>query len=97
MQGYICGSSKEELRPYGHGGQPICFPCMIGSPEREAEAKKNFGALLQAAETMGQPGASGQSRHGHGNVEAIPLGLHALAGILLPYTILLDCAKCRIK
>lgn len=54
MQCYICGSSKKELRPYGHGGQPICFPCMIGSPDREAEAKKNFGALLVAAEIMGQ-------------------------------------------
>ena len=37
-----------ELRPYGPGGKMICFNCMTSSPEREAEAKRQFGAQLDA-------------------------------------------------
>lgn len=44
---YLCHKA-EETRPYGDGGQPICFPCMKASPEREAVAERNFAALLNA-------------------------------------------------
>lgn len=50
---YICESVDEELRPYGAGGQPICFKCMTATPERESEAKKNFLALLDANAAAG--------------------------------------------
>ena len=49
----ICGSTKKELRPYGHHGADICFGCMKADPAREVEAKKNFGALLEAASIHG--------------------------------------------
>lgn len=44
---YVCGQSERdspevELRPYGKGGQPICFDCMNGDPERKAEAMRQF-------------------------------------------------------
>lgn len=38
-----------EVRPYGPQGAWICFNCMTASPEREAEAKKQFGSQLDAA------------------------------------------------
>lgn len=44
-----CKSTTEELRPYGPGGDWVCFDCMMGSPEREAEAKRQFGAALDRA------------------------------------------------
>ena len=43
---YVCGSSDEELRPYGKNGQDICFDCMISDSEREKEAKKQFSSQL---------------------------------------------------
>ena len=49
----ICQSTEEELRPYGKNGTDICFDCMIATPEREAEAKKNFAALLNANDVLG--------------------------------------------
>lgn len=50
---YICHKPNQDTRPYGHGGQSICFPCMIADPEREKEATKNFRALLEAALAAG--------------------------------------------
>jgi hypothetical protein len=47
MKCYICEQDKE-TRPYGEGGQPICFQCMKASPEREAAAKQKFGRQLDA-------------------------------------------------
>lgn len=44
-----CKSSEEELRPYGPKGAYICFGCMTSTPEREAEAKRQFSALLESA------------------------------------------------
>ena len=44
---YLCGTA-DEIRPYGPRGSMICFDCMIASPEREAEAKRQFGAQLDA-------------------------------------------------
>lgn len=40
-----CGTSRD-LRPYGPGGAPLCFGCMKATPEREAEAKRQFGGML---------------------------------------------------
>lgn len=47
-----------ELRPYGPNGAWICFNCMTASPEREAEAKRQFSAQLNAckfAAVLGEP------------------------------------------
>jgi hypothetical protein len=49
---YICGVSKD-LRPYGEGGKPICFPCMKATPEREREAEKMFESLIKSLEARG--------------------------------------------
>lgn len=60
----ICGRSEDrtrderakfacELRPYGPGGAPICYQCATSTPEREAEAERNFGAILDGATAMG--------------------------------------------
>ena len=49
---HYCGTDERELRPYGPGGSSICFPCMKASPEREAEAGRNFGAQLDAARAV---------------------------------------------
>ena len=38
-----------DLRPYGPRGSMVCFGCMKSSPEREAEAARNFGIQLQAS------------------------------------------------
>lgn len=37
-----------DLRPYGPGGALVCFPCATASPEREAQTKAAFAALLDA-------------------------------------------------
>ena len=42
-----------ELRPYGPGGAFVCFQCMTATPERERQAKRNFGIQLEAAEVAG--------------------------------------------
>jgi hypothetical protein len=44
-----CSTSAEELRPYGPKGAWVCFKCAMGTPEREAEAGRNFGMQLEAA------------------------------------------------
>lgn len=36
----------QECRPYGPGGQNICWPCMDGDPALRTEAQKNYAALL---------------------------------------------------
>lgn len=38
-----------ELRPYGPGGQPICFACAM-DPGRRAETDRQFRQQLSAAE-----------------------------------------------
>jgi hypothetical protein len=38
-----------DLRPYGPKGAMVCFPCATATPQREAEAKRQFGAQLDAA------------------------------------------------
>lgn len=37
------------MRPYGPKGAWICYPCMTATPEREAEAARQFNAQLKAA------------------------------------------------
>lgn len=41
--------ATSDLRPYGPKGAMICFDCMKASPEREDEAKRQFGAQLNAS------------------------------------------------
>lgn len=38
-----------DLRPYGKGGTWVCFGCATSSPEREAEAREQFGSQLEAS------------------------------------------------
>ena len=45
----ICKSTDRELRPYGKGGAPICFPCMKADPAVEREAKRQFNAAMTRA------------------------------------------------
>jgi hypothetical protein len=50
---YLCHKAEEddpevEIRYYGPKGAPICFDCMIASPEREKEAQRQFSAQLDA-------------------------------------------------
>ncbi len=54
---HYCGTT-EHLRPYGPGGAPICFSCMKASPEREAEAGRNFAVQLDAAQAMSPIGSA---------------------------------------
>lgn len=53
MTCYLCSNPNKETRPYGPGGQSICFACMKADSNLEDEAKKNFGALIEAAEALG--------------------------------------------
>lgn len=52
---YVCRKTESddpdnvEIRPYGAGGQPICFDCMMGSAETRAEAERQFGAKMAGA------------------------------------------------
>lgn len=54
---HYCGTTSD-TRPYGPGGAPICFDCMKASPEREAQAAGNFGALLSASEAVSPTGTT---------------------------------------
>ena len=49
MKACIYCRKKEDLRPYGPDGAPICFDCMKASPEREAEAERQLRKRLDAA------------------------------------------------
>lgn len=44
----LCGK-KEEVRPYGPGGKFVCFDCGM---KDEAEAKRQFAALLDAGNVV---------------------------------------------
>ena len=39
---------RRDLRPYGPRGAMVCHPCATSTPEREAEATRNFAAQLNA-------------------------------------------------
>lgn len=46
---YCGNATPEDLRPYGPKGAQVCFDCAMATPEREAEAKRQFCSLLNAA------------------------------------------------
>ena len=53
---YYCNTpemSRNHLRPYGPNGALICFDCMKADPKREAEAERQFGAMLEHAGIVG--------------------------------------------
>jgi len=45
---YLCGTTEKELRPYGPGGQDVCFPCAMSTPERKAQTEQAFDSQLSA-------------------------------------------------
>jgi hypothetical protein len=45
---FDCGT-EHDLRPYGPGGAMTCFRCAMSSPERKANAEKQFAEQLEAA------------------------------------------------
>jgi hypothetical protein len=49
MKCFYCGSTEEELRPYGPNGTNTCYECATSTPERNAKAQAVFGTLLDAA------------------------------------------------
>lgn len=58
MACHYCGSADEELRPYGPGGNDVCFGCATATPEREADAVSVFGSLYEAAESASPVGVA---------------------------------------
>lgn len=44
---HYCGA-MDDNRPYGPSGAWVCFPCAMATPEREAEASKQFTTQLLA-------------------------------------------------
>lgn len=47
MKCNYCGTTKD-LRPYGPRGSMVCFACAMETPERKAEAMRNFETQLRA-------------------------------------------------
>jgi hypothetical protein len=47
MKCYYCDETND-LRPYGPNCAMVCFDCAMGTPERKAEAKRNFATQLDA-------------------------------------------------
>lgn len=48
MTCHYCGNPGD-LRPYGPKSAMVCFRCAMETPERQAEAKRNFGQQLEAS------------------------------------------------
>lgn len=48
MKCHYCEATND-LRPYGPQGSMVCFPCATATPERNAEAKRNFLAQLDVS------------------------------------------------
>lgn len=48
MKCHYCEETTD-LRPYGPKGAMVCFDCAMSTPERKAEAKRNFAQQLEAA------------------------------------------------
>lgn len=44
---YVCGSEKDELRPYGPRGEWICFSCGM-LPERIKQTEEMFAKQLNS-------------------------------------------------
>lgn len=53
---HYCSTTERDLRPYGPGGSWVCFPCAMGTPEREKQAENAFGALLDGSEAISTTG-----------------------------------------
>lgn len=47
MKCHYCDKTRD-LRPYGPRGAMVCFGCATSTPQREAEAKRNFLTQLDA-------------------------------------------------
>ena len=47
MKCHYCEKTTD-LRPYGPNGSMVCFGCAMETPERAAEAQRNFAAQLDA-------------------------------------------------
>lgn len=54
---YIC-KKPGDLRPYGERSAMICFDCMKATPEREAEAGRQFIMQLNACGEVAVVGTS---------------------------------------
>lgn len=50
---HYCGTTRDELRPYGPGGSSACFACAMATPERRNQTDAVYGAMLDAAEAAG--------------------------------------------
>ncbi len=48
-----CARTDVETRPYGPKGASVCFPCGTATPERAAEAVRQFKGVLDAADAAG--------------------------------------------
>jgi len=46
-------TGEHDLRPYGPGGQPICWLC-ASKPEREEETNRQIGAAFDAISDRGE-------------------------------------------
>lgn len=65
MSEQVCGTcgtpenfpedSKSELRPYGPGGEMICFRCAFATPEAEQRTEQNFTTIVEATHATGLP------------------------------------------
>lgn len=54
--------TKSELRPYGPGGEMICFRCAFATPEAEARTEANFETIVEATNAAGLPFVIGDPR-----------------------------------
>lgn len=45
---HYCGQDAD-TRPYGPKGAQVCFGCATSTPEREADARRNFLGQLDAS------------------------------------------------
>lgn len=63
------GKFTVELRPYGPGGADICFECANASPERAAQSRQAFVALLGAHDAL--PGVTTLSADGLGKFDPV--------------------------
>lgn len=69
------GTKQVELRPYGPGGAPICYECAFATPEREKQAERAFGTLLQGNQAISPAGIAALTDKG-----LIPFDLEILKG-----------------
>ncbi len=63
---HYCGRSGD-LRPYGPNHSFVCFTCATATPERNADAQRNFGRQLDVASCVAVVDGSGPypAQHHH--------------------------------